>query len=348
VDKLHALLRYLPVVRASSALSTSLPHITTASSELTSSTTLFHVDDTFNLRAKFPSISIDDSGSNKTLIVSGYLSQGKISIGDHLLLGPFSWTATAEEDDQHRRSISTQPNDPFLSPRSFGEALQRTTAMSRARPPEEEWVQVRVVSIRNLRLPVRDLHTDQAGTIGIIPSSSTALQDLVIRKGMVLAGSDGHPEASHAFTAAFGIAEASSVFVGSIVIVYSATVRAAAKVVAVQLQDSGSTSDRKHDESGSASDDDGFGFNLDEEVVRPLDPTRDGQSVEHATGILVTFQLLSCREWIGVGAKVLVMPGGSVGQGLVGLGSSSRRQERGKSGVAGLDGYVGRVVERFG
>lgn len=350
VDKLHALLRHLPIIRApSTSIVASSSDVPTAPSDsVGSSNTLFHVDDTFNLHAKFSSTNLGNSGSNRALIVSGHLSQGNISTGDDLLLGPFSWTASAEEDDQHRRSGITQPNDAFLSPRSFGEALHRTTAMSRARPPEEEWIQVKVISIRNLRLPVRELHTNQAGTIGIIPVGPSAPQDLVIRKGMILAGGDVHPEASHAFTAAFDIAEASSVFVGSIVIIYSATVRAAAKVVAVQLQDSDSINDGKHDDSGSVSDEDGFGFNLDEEILPPASANTDEQMMEQAAGILVTFQLLSCREWIGVGAKVLVMPGGSVGQGLVGLGNGLRQQERGNSGVASLDGYVGRVVQRFG
>jgi len=349
VDKLHALLRYLPIIRASSASVVASSDVPTARNDsVGSSNTLFHVDDTFNLHAKFSSTNLGDSARNKALIVSGHLSQGNISIGDDLLLGPFSWTGSAEEDDQHRRSGITQTNDAFLSPRSFGEALHRSTAMSRARPPEEEWVQVRVISIRNLRLPVRELHTNQAGTIGIIPVGPAAHQDLVIRKGMILAGKDVRPEASHAFTAAFDIAEASSVFVGSMVIIYSATVRAAAKVVAVQLQDDGSTNDGKHDDSGSTSDEDGFGFNLDEEILPHSSANIDEQMIEQAAGILVTFQLLSCREWIGVGAKVLVMPGGSVGQGLVGVGNSSRQQERGNSGVAGLDGYVGWVVQRFG
>lgn len=51
----------------------------------------------------------------------------------------------------------------------------------------------------------------------------------------------------------------------------------------------------------------------------------------------VTFELISNREWIELGSQVLVMPGG--GHGLY-IGS-----ERGEKGVAGLEGFVGRVIE---
>ena len=51
----------------------------------------------------------------------------------------------------------------------------------------------------------------------------------------------------------------------------------------------------------------------------------------------VKFELLTSREWIELGETILVMPGG--GQGLY-YGS-----ERGEKGVAGLEGFVGRVTE---
>jgi len=51
----------------------------------------------------------------------------------------------------------------------------------------------------------------------------------------------------------------------------------------------------------------------------------------------VTLELMTNREWIELGSQVLVMPGG--GQGLY------HGSERGEKGVAGLEGFVGRVVE---
>jgi hypothetical protein len=51
----------------------------------------------------------------------------------------------------------------------------------------------------------------------------------------------------------------------------------------------------------------------------------------------VTLELMTNREWIELGSQVLVMPGG--GQGLY------HGSERGEKGIAGLEGFVGRVLE---
>jgi len=51
----------------------------------------------------------------------------------------------------------------------------------------------------------------------------------------------------------------------------------------------------------------------------------------------VSMDLITNKEWIELGSQVLVMPGG--GGGLY-AGS-----ERGEKGVAGLEGFVGRVIE---
>lgn len=51
----------------------------------------------------------------------------------------------------------------------------------------------------------------------------------------------------------------------------------------------------------------------------------------------MTFEFLTTREWIELGSQILVMPGGGVG-----LYSGS---ERGEKGVAGLEGFVGKVME---
>jgi hypothetical protein len=51
----------------------------------------------------------------------------------------------------------------------------------------------------------------------------------------------------------------------------------------------------------------------------------------------VTLELITNREWIELGSQVLIMPGG--GQGLY------HGSERGEKGIAGLEGFVGRVLE---
>jgi len=123
--------------------------------------------------------------------------------------------------------------------------------------------------------------------------------------------------------------------VGSAVVVYVASVRASAKVVAV------AAGDRQHKaaRSGGVQDDDedsAFGFGFDDEDVDNLGDKDEG--VDDST--IVTFQFIASREFVELGSQVLVIPGG--GPGLYG------GTERGEKGVAGLEGFVGRVVEGFG
>ena len=63
-------------------------------------------------------------------------------------------------------------------------------------------------------------------------------------------------------------------------------------------------------------------------------------SLPSSSSLLVTFSFDSSKEFLLLGDPVLVMPGG--GPGLYG------GQERGEKGVAGLEGFVGTVVEVHG
>ena len=71
-------------------------------------------------------------------------------------------------------------------------------------------------------------------------------------------------------------------------------------------------------------------IDLQEQETEPLIFGSDGVTD-------VTLELMTNREWIELGSQVLVMPGG--GQGLY------HGSERGEKGVAGLEGFVGRVLE---
>ena len=141
----------------------------------------------------------------------------------------------------------------------------------------------------------------------------------------------GHSlQAASGFTASFDDSDINSVTTGSLVVVYIASIRAAARVRQVAPQ-------ANNDRSGASEQeqiDDVFGLDnsleVDEQELEPL--------VFGSDGIIdVTFELLTSREWIELGSQVLVMPGG--GHGLY-YGS-----ERGEKGVAGLDGFAGKVVE---
>jgi hypothetical protein len=118
------------------------------------------------------------------------------------------------------------------------------------------------------------------------------------------------------------------------VVVYVASVRASAKVVTVAAEDHRHSTAR----SGGVKDDDedaAFGFGFDEDVNG-----FGGGAEGEADSTIVTLQFIASREFVELDAQVLVIPGG--GPGLYG------GTERGEKGIAGLEGFVGRVVEGSG
>ncbi|KAL1628473.1 hypothetical protein SLS56_005924 [Neofusicoccum ribis] len=241
---------------------------------------------------------------------------------------------------------------------------------------QHEWRCVRITSIRNLRLPVRTLHAGQVGSLGLLPIDSSthtstnapvtlsssassksaaaaALQGR-IRKGMILARlsiSDApSPQSCRAFVVRFTCEGVRSLIVGSLAVTYIASVRASAKVIAIAIDDSDDEIHTRRNEKskGASKEDDVFGFAFEEDEHRhngdgeddngDADTSQSGKS-RNEESTLVTFQFVATREFIQVGAQVLVMEGG-------------RRQrevaDRSERSVVGLEGFVGKVVEWFG
>lgn len=205
-----------------------------------------------------------------------------------------------------------------------------------------EWHTGHIVSIRNLRLPVHTLEAGQVATVGIvldIPVQEGQQKEITaprIRKGMVLAIPSRHMvqtghtlQAASGFTAAFEDSDISSVTVGSLVVVYIASIRGTARVLRVSPH---TRAGEEAKTEGEEMDDDVFGLDTDEKELEP-EPVIFGSD-----GIIdVSLELITNREWIELGSQVLIMPGG--GHGLY-AGS-----ERGEKGVAGLEGFVGKVIE---
>jgi GTPase len=308
MNKLHAFLRQLP-----------LPSQLDVSFRMALER-LFYVEDVYSVQSR--------ASSDGSAIVGGYLRYGTLRVGDELLLGPYPVDVSSDDSD----SGSGRPSPGNFSmpqSRSFPGALKKTCSRNASlQDHRSEWRRVRITSLRNLRLPVRTLYPDQVGTMGIVPIDTPILSPAInrIRKGMVLANRP--PEASKIITVRFEDTQtraAQSLSVGSAVVVYIASVRASSKVISVTTESS-TTSDAKEQEE---EDDDTFGFGFDDE---PDKLTHH----DTAVAVIVTFQFIASREFVEHGAKVLVMPGG--GPGLSG------GNERGAKGLAGLEGFVGRVV----
>ncbi|OCK86198.1 hypothetical protein K432DRAFT_377013 [Lepidopterella palustris CBS 459.81] len=344
ISKLHALLRELPIPQtATRSDRDNLLDLTDAAPCV-----LFHVEEIYSTLSPSKSLSATDRGVDRGVVVGGHLRYGTLHVGDELLLGPYPVDASSDDSDSGTGRGSTSPpvrshrSSLFPTSRSFPGALHKGTT-SAFRPTQcgqdkhLEWRSVRIASLRNLRLPVRILHTGQVGTIGIVPLDQPIASPAVVRvrKGMVLA--DGAPKAMRVIEVRFTnktVGGIKNLSVGTAVVMYVASVRASAKVLAVAVEDGqhqGSSVGTIHDDEADA-----FGFGFDDEDGD--DSMNTDQGANEAT--IVTFQFIASREFVEFGAQALVVPGG--GPGLYG------GTERGEKGVAGLEGFVGRVVEGYG
>lgn len=321
LGKLHALLRTLPVP-------------TISKPEYDDPHPLFHIEDVYTT-------SSIQSSPDKPIIIGGHLSSGELRLGDKLVLGPYPVDSSPEDSDSGSGRPSMR-NSPLPTSRSFPGALQKRSIMPQhgrtALGSMAEWRTVRVTSLRNLRLPVSSLHRGQVGTVGItpvrMPISSPAITR--IRKGMVL--TDRNTEAHKLISVEFAGSQAQSakaLTIGSAVVVFFASVRAPSKVLSVTpIIAKYEAADMPH----GSDPEEGFGFDFgfdDDPASNPSKETNGGNVP--TTTVIVQFQFIGSREFVKDGAKILVMPGG--GPGLSGS------IERGEKGVAGLEGFVGNIVE---
>ena len=340
ISNLHALLRHLPIPQTVCTKDLNFPD-----GNVHHLDALFHVDEVFarSDRRAFASTSDTDYADDSIYVLSGHLRCGNLSVGETCSVGPFAPTPLTEEptlpEEMHRarsypgplsRSLGTpKPAKKRIRPLS-GDYPHENLSVDSGSPLdlEQEWQQVRIVSLRNLRHPVRKLLAGQVGTIGIDFTNRHASLASKLRKGMVLVrhrnelASEAVP-AYGGFRALFDNEDYPAMEPGALFSVYIASVRATAKILLVEMADG----DGGLEMSGFLNPvhelfrfDDGGG-KQDQPRATQMGPTGTGKEIE------VTFRFVSCREWIEVGAQVLVMPGS------------------GAEGSVGLDGYVGVVVQ---
>ena len=317
ITNLHALLHELPIP---DPLSESASH----------TTFVFHIEDIYSKPAEVAG-----------LIVSGRVRSGQISVGDTGTLGPFSNHDLEDSEDSEERP-ARRPSSHLPTSRSFPGALRDAhLAPTHFQLPNQEWRRFKVTSVRNLRLPVLSLLADQVGTVAIVPDDGkkkpgSAAAFTRIRKGMVL--TTVQPRATRSFVAEFRREDLESLAVGNHVVVYIASVRASARVVSARAPDSPDASREGLRRQSNGHDP----FELDDIEPKRAENANDGQNEKvagtiTAPNLLVTFSFDASKEFILVGDQVLVMPGG--GPGLYG------GHERGEKGIAGLEGFVGKIVE---
>ena len=342
IGKLHALLRHLPIPAP--------PMLSNDSSGPTDEpivpSTLFHIDEIFaanttNSRQGTAEISVDS-------ILSGRLQRGALHVGQEIFIGPFSTSAMEVDTITHeiyransypKIKGSSKANSHGLirsRPRSGDLSFVHQASHMPAHSPNA-WRKVHVCSIRNLRLPVHELSSDQAGTVGLSPAGFTVSKGSIplasedrIRKGMVLVGVldqslIGALQAYSGFDALFRTTESSSLLPGSAVIAYVASIRAPAKILQWRsLPNDVTLTEGIFD----------FEVTYHKDKETPTKGTDSGKIQQTR----ITFQFQTSQEWFEVGSQVLVMPASA-------LGASNATGERSDKSSAGLDGLVGTIVQ---
>jgi GTPase len=302
---------------------------------------LFHIDDTFSLPASYNGLGAGNgTHDGRGVVASGYLRFGSLAVGDKVVIGPFP---PVDEDSRNLTPVDRgSPGSHGLSISHPSSAELARIAMKNAVSASAipgEWHTAKVVSVRNLRLPVRRLEAGQAGSVGLYFELSEDLEsgrfksdDSIsahVRRGMVIAIPSKHMidtglklQAASGFTATFTDQGLRDLPVGSLVNVYVASVRAAARVRGIS---------RHYGEPYSNTDADDIhdGFSL-EGVMENVDNDGngyDGDREKRNTGETeVVLELLHNREWVELGSRVILLEGGS-------------------QYSSGLEGFVGSIVE---
>ncbi|KAJ4513721.1 hypothetical protein HRR83_005133 [Exophiala dermatitidis] len=337
IGGLHALLRSLPDVRPPVLE----PCVLTPSS-------LFHVDEVFSIPpSRVYSSDFGNRVVKEGVVLCGYVARGTLSVGSVMYLGPISKDQDSSSKQPARlaaRSCSygneTVGRDSAGMTTKLGQSYQGEGSRSpgsRTREFETTFLPVRIVSLRNLRLPVVGMQQGDTGTIGVEllndDTEGTMLERA--RKGMVLLGDSGDISLAgyRLFSASFELPDfarqdSPPLILGGHATVYINSIRAAVKVVGVAL-DEGAT----EEETAASSEGEVFRFDMEDIKHMHGDGNRPGQK-----GIKLTFRFVSTVEWMEKDNQVLVIPT------VVAPGPVSGPAV---SHTSGLAGFVGRVCEVY-
>ena len=326
LGKLHSLLRNLPNGASSN------PGDSAERTHLMHQSLLFHIDEVFSIPpSKVYSSEASTRLESQGVVLCGRLARAKISVGDMLRLGPLVLDGT-HTGTTPTRSKSYSAQDMRRSMKgtiaSLARSLQDDSVSIRATSTGSSqgtaFVAVRVVSLRNLRLPVLTMHEGNTGTIGIelVQDFGSQLCLERVRKGMVLLSSENFHTAYRSFTAVFPatdfVSSSPPLILGGHAIAYVNSIRAAVKVTAVALAD----------EEGSSSPTEVFAFDGDDDE----EPAGDGRQ---ESDIRITFRFVSTVEWMDQGDQVLVVPTVSMSGPVAGSVATTN----------GLAGFVGSISE---
>lgn len=331
ICKLHALLFQLP-------LPVTTGHSSVGQAEKHSSSSaesMFQIDEVFDTSQGKTLTLWDGSKIIDGHILSGHLSRGTLRIGDTAAVGPFNRDTYADNSldlkvhvarscPSFEASKSSSTNVRRSQRSTSGLLAGQGSPVRESSTEKSTWRVLRVVSLRNLRLPVKELLAGQIGTVGITygicqrvnnDDCDVPMSVGRIRKGMVLI--HGSQDSGidmllpyRQFRATFQDDRVTSIAPGSCVVVYIASIRASAKVLSIQRRKGSIPSGEIFDPEDDP----------DADVARHVD--REGE-------VELCFEFLASTEWFEMGSQVLVMP------------------ERADVGDVGLDAFVGKVTVGF-
>ncbi|KAI9039803.1 uncharacterized protein KD926_009021 [Aspergillus affinis] len=357
IGKLHALLRYLPIPTRPPPRSISIPRSLPPTHLPTN---VFDIDEVFAIPpSKVYSVSAEQPRKeNHGVVLCGLVRYGAISVGDELVIGPLLTNTFLDQglrsrlerhSGTHSQHDSTQGRPP--SQELSASFVQNSVSGKTTFPTQAQWQRVRVVSVRNLRLPVQKLIQDQVGTVGVEPLPSQPMGQLPrlgkVRKGTVLASLNEAPTSipkSLLFHTGFVASFASSEFASSLspplllggnAIVYIANIRSTVKVTCMALAE-----DEVVSRAPSPTEPEFFNFDGDvadreEYGESEVNDTVRASRASSQEDVKITFSFVTSVEWVEIGSRVLLMPGASVA-----LASAQNSVT-----PSGLEGFVGRVCE---
>jgi GTPase len=338
IGKLHGLLRSLPTSEESvTGIAVQGPSFP-ASLGNDRPSKIFQIDEIFAMPPSKVYSATENTDADQGTVLCGHVSCGDLSVGDVLALGPF-----LDSNVTHRLENRSVPHSKSIS---SPELLDKASSVSGSEPgwnpvvaaqtPDAyhftefaaapSWRNVRVLSIRNLRLPARSLLAGQVGTIGVQPVSDDASRSCDLRharKGMVLASLEDHQlVAYHSFSASFPSQDfralkSPPLILGGHATAYINSIKAPVKVISVALEE-GVGEMETHDKDNTGA------FHLDGDGV-------NGRGHEN---ISIRFKLLRSVEWMTYDERVLVIPN-AVAAGPITGGSTAA--------AGGLSGFVGRI-----
>ncbi|EER39258.1 GTP binding protein [Histoplasma capsulatum H143] len=361
IGKLHALLRTLPIPARSSTRPIPISGKKTAQKTAQhEAVKLFDITEVFEVPAlKVYSVAGDNKRQHdRAIILCGRVRRGNISIGDQLVVGPLLMNSRTDIDSSH-----LVPRSKPLVSRSLPEELATFYLQNghagneHSQTQQARWQVVRVVSLRNLRLPVTTILEHQIGTIGVDSVKTTSCLGS-IRKGMVLA--DFHPISSRlsipspllapvfhtGFVAIFPALNftstlSSSLIMGGNAIVYIASIRAAAKVTCVEANRNSQRQFLTGNEEIFSLDAGTFPVDKAAHPTSLKPVANNGPEMfngfNESGDVSITFSFVSTVEWIELNSRVLAMPGTA----MVTTSSSVPAAP----GSLALKGFVGRVCK---